>query len=117
MFSPTNPGLLTGGSHCRKGLSAAPNEALGTKPPDPALMSEPQGGRATEGLVEYIRAKREVRHALIINDPQPVDNIEKMWLSAGSAPTMGLFLLLFGGFLYVGKAILLPVIAAGAGGP
>jgi predicted PurR-regulated permease PerM len=62
--------------------------------------------------VEYIRAKREVRHALIINDPQPVDNIEKMWLSAGSAATVGIFLLLFGGFLYVGKAILLPVIAA-----
>ncbi len=62
--------------------------------------------------MEYIRARREVRHALIINDPQPVDNIEKMWLSAGSAATIGIFLLLFGGFLYVGKAILLPVIAA-----
>jgi predicted PurR-regulated permease PerM len=62
--------------------------------------------------VEYIRARHEVRHALIINDPQPVDNIEKMWLSAGSAATIGIFLLLFGGFLYVGKAILLPVIAA-----
>ena len=62
--------------------------------------------------MEYIRAKREVRHALIINDPKPVDNIEKMWLSAGSAATVGIFLLLFGGFLYVGKAILLPVIAA-----
>jgi predicted PurR-regulated permease PerM len=62
--------------------------------------------------VEYIRARREVRHALVINDPQPVDNVEKMWLSAGSAATVGIFLLLFGGFLYVGKAILLPVIAA-----
>jgi predicted PurR-regulated permease PerM len=72
----------------------------------------PLAGRATEELVEYIRARREVRHALIINDPQPVDNIEKMWLSAGSAATIGIFLLLFGGFLYVGKAILLPVIAA-----
>ena len=62
--------------------------------------------------MEYIRAKREVRHALIINDPQPVGNIEKMWLSAGSAATIGIFLLLFGGFLYLGKPILLPVIAA-----
>lgn len=62
--------------------------------------------------MEYIRARREVRHALIISDPQPVDNIEKMWFSVGSAATIGIFVLLFGGFLYVGKAILLPIIAA-----
>ena len=62
--------------------------------------------------MEYIRAKGEVRRALIINDPQPVDNLERMWLSAGSAATIGIFLLLFGGFLYLGKPILLPVIAA-----
>ena len=62
--------------------------------------------------MEYLRASREVRHALVINDPQPVDSLEKMWLSAGSAATIGIFLLLFGGFLYVGKAILLPVVAA-----
>jgi predicted PurR-regulated permease PerM len=65
-----------------------------------------------EGIVEYLRASREVRHALVINDPQPVANVEKMWVSAGSAATIGIFLLLFGGFLYVGKAILLPVVAA-----
>jgi predicted PurR-regulated permease PerM len=65
-----------------------------------------------EGFVEYLRASREARHALIINDPKPVDSLEKMWLSAGSAATIGIFLLLFGGFLYVGKAILLPVVAA-----
>ena len=62
--------------------------------------------------MEYLRASREVRHALIINDPQPVDSVEKMWLSAGSAATVGIFILLFGGFLYVGKEILLPVVAA-----
>jgi predicted PurR-regulated permease PerM len=65
-----------------------------------------------EGFVEYLRASREARHALIINDPKPVDSLEKMWLSAGSAATIGIFLLLFGGFLYIGKAILLPVVAA-----
>jgi predicted PurR-regulated permease PerM len=62
--------------------------------------------------VEYLRAKREVRHALVLSDPQPVDNVERMWLSAGSAATIGIFLLLFGGFLYIGKAILLPIMAA-----
>ena len=35
-----------------------------------------------------------------------------MWVSAGQAATIGIFLLLFGGFLYIGRAILLPMLAA-----
>jgi predicted PurR-regulated permease PerM len=62
--------------------------------------------------VDYIRAKREVRHALVISDPQPVDNITNVWASAGQAATIGIFLLLFGAFLYLGRAILLPFFAA-----
>jgi len=62
--------------------------------------------------VEYIRAKREVRHALVISDPQPVANVTNVWVSAGQAATIGIFLLLFGAFLYLGRAILLPVLAA-----
>jgi predicted PurR-regulated permease PerM len=68
--------------------------------------------RATEGLVEYIRASREVRHALVISDPQPVDNVRTVWLSAGQAANIGIFLILFGAFLYIGRAILLPIFAA-----
>ena len=67
---------------------------------------------ATEGFVDYIRAKREVRHALVISDPQPVDSVNNMWASAGQAAIVGIFLLLFGAFLYIGRAILLPVLAA-----
>jgi len=62
--------------------------------------------------VEYIRAKREVRHALVISDPQPVDSVKNVWASAGMAANIGIFLLLFGAFLYIGRAILLPVLAA-----
>jgi predicted PurR-regulated permease PerM len=62
--------------------------------------------------LEYIRAKNEVRHALVISDPTPVDNVQKMWVTAGQAATIGIFLLLFGAFLYVGHAILLPILAA-----
>jgi predicted PurR-regulated permease PerM len=68
--------------------------------------------RATEGLVEYIRASREVRHALVISDPRPVDNVRTVWLSAGQAGNIGIFLILFGAFLYIGRAILLPIFAA-----
>src|SRR5580658_8214021 len=35
-----------------------------------------------------------------------------MWAAAGQAATIGIFLLLFGAFLYIGHAILLPVLAA-----
>ncbi len=62
--------------------------------------------------MDYIRAKREVRHALVISDPTPVDSVQRMWLSVGQAATIGIFLLLFGAFLYLGRAILLPVFAA-----
>ncbi len=64
------------------------------------------------GFVEYIRAKREVRHALVISDPQPVVNVTNVWASAGQAATIGIFLLLLGAFLYLGRAILLPILAA-----
>jgi predicted PurR-regulated permease PerM len=62
--------------------------------------------------VEYIRARREVRHALVISDPLPVDNVHTMWASAGQAATIGIFLLLFIAFLYISHAILLPILAA-----
>jgi predicted PurR-regulated permease PerM len=62
--------------------------------------------------VDYIRAKREVRHALVISDPQPVENVQNVWLSAGQAANIGIFLILLGAFLYIGRAILLPIMAA-----
>jgi len=62
--------------------------------------------------VDDIRTDRERRHALIINDPLPVDSVNSMWVSAGHGAIIGIFLLLFGTFLYVGRAILLPILAA-----
>jgi predicted PurR-regulated permease PerM len=62
--------------------------------------------------VEYFRARRETRHSLIIKDPLPLDSVQKVWTSAGHAATTGIFLLLFGALLYIGRAILLPIFAA-----
>ncbi|HEY1980854.1 MAG TPA: AI-2E family transporter, partial [Xanthobacteraceae bacterium] len=62
--------------------------------------------------MEYIRASREVRHALVISDPTPVKSVGGIWASAGQTATIGIFLLLFGAFLYVGHAIVLPVLSA-----
>ena len=64
--------------------------------------------------MDYIRARREVRHALVISDPLPIDSAPKVWASAGQAAAIGIFLLLFVAFLYIGHAIMLPVLAAGA---
>lgn len=66
--------------------------------------------------MDYIRASREPRYALDIKDPQPVDSVQHMWESAGQAATVGIFLLLFGAFLYVGRPILMPLLAAAIGG-
>ena len=62
--------------------------------------------------MDYIRARREIRHALVIGDPTPVDSVHNIWASAGQAATIGIFLLLSGAFLYIGHAILLPILAA-----
>ncbi len=65
--------------------------------------------------MDYIRAKREVRHALVISDPTPVDSVRGIWMAAGQAANIGIFLILFGTFLYVGRAIVLPILAAAVG--
>ena len=62
--------------------------------------------------MDDIRTDREVRDALIIGDPRPLDSKNTIWASAGQGAIVGIFLLLFGAFLYVGRAILLPVFAA-----
>ncbi len=64
------------------------------------------------GVVDYLRARREARHPLVIGDPQPVDSLTRFWSAAGHAALIGIFLLLFGAFLYVGRPILLPIFAA-----
>jgi hypothetical protein len=61
--------------------------------------------------LDEIRADREARRALILDDPLPVDS-NTMWVSAGRGALIGIFLLLFGTFLYVSRPILLPIMAA-----
>ncbi|HYP11756.1 MAG TPA: hypothetical protein VEQ86_09805, partial [Xanthobacteraceae bacterium] len=62
--------------------------------------------------MDDIRTDREVRHALIIGDPRPLDSTNNVWVSAGHGAIIGIFLLLFGVLLYFGRAILLPILAA-----
>jgi predicted PurR-regulated permease PerM len=62
--------------------------------------------------VDYLRTSREPRHALIISDPQPISGSTGVWPSLSRGASIGTFLLLFGAFLYVGRSILLPIVAA-----
>jgi predicted PurR-regulated permease PerM len=62
--------------------------------------------------VEFLRARRERRHALIINDPEPVRSVEDAWGWLARLATIGIFLLLLGAAVYVARPILLPILAA-----
>jgi predicted PurR-regulated permease PerM len=70
-------------------------------------------GSGEDGSVEYLCPGREARPTLVISDPQPMPNVGGIWASLGRLASVGTFLLLFGAFLYVGRAILLPVFCAG----
>jgi predicted PurR-regulated permease PerM len=60
--------------------------------------------------VDDIRTDREVgHHELSISDPRPLNSVNNAWASAA---IVGIFLLLFGAFLYVGRPILMPIFAA-----
>ncbi len=62
--------------------------------------------------MDDIRTDREVREAPTISDSGPLDGSRNVWVSAGYGAIVGIFLLLFGVFLYVGRPILLPILAA-----
>jgi predicted PurR-regulated permease PerM len=62
--------------------------------------------------VELLRAQREKRDALIINDPQPFSSIAELWDAAAQLATVGIFVLLLVTCLYFCRPILLPVLAA-----
>lgn len=62
--------------------------------------------------MQFILARRETGDPLVIGDPQPVDDVQNVWTSIGWAAIIGIFLILFGAFLYIGRVILLPTFAA-----
>ncbi len=63
--------------------------------------------------MDYLRPRREPRHAPVTSDPTPKQTAGAAWASLGHAASVGIFLLLFVAFLYFGRVILLPVFSAG----
>ena len=68
-------------------------------------------GRSWEVDVEFLRARREKDNGLAVKDPEIPEFIEDIWGSAAQLATVGIFVLLFGAFLYVCR----PRPDAGAG--
>jgi predicted PurR-regulated permease PerM len=62
--------------------------------------------------VEFLRARREKKYALVINDPQPLASTAEMWGTAAQMATVGIFVLLSITCLYFCRPIVLPVLAA-----
>jgi predicted PurR-regulated permease PerM len=62
--------------------------------------------------VEFLRARREPRHALGGKDPEPLKAIDDVWTPAAQMATVGIFLLSLGVALYFCRPILVPVVAA-----
>jgi predicted PurR-regulated permease PerM len=69
-------------------------------------------GRHREVDVEFLRARREKDNGLAVKDPELPESIEDIWGSAAQLATVGIFVLLFGAFLYVCRPVLMPVLAA-----
>jgi len=62
--------------------------------------------------LDFLRARREKRYALVINDPKPVESVDDIWASTAQIAVIGLFILALGTALYFCKPILMPILAA-----
>ena len=62
--------------------------------------------------MEFLRAQREKRDALVINDPQPIASLADLWEQAAQMATVGIFVLFAVSCLYFCRPIVLPVLAA-----
>jgi predicted PurR-regulated permease PerM len=62
--------------------------------------------------LEIIRRQAEKQFALTLNDPKPVDSVDRIWTTAADVAIVGVFLLLLIGALYLARPLLLPIFAA-----
>lgn len=62
--------------------------------------------------MEFLRAQREKRLALVIRDAKPVSDVGDIWSSLSQIAVIGIFLLLVGVLLFLSRGLLLPIFAA-----
>ncbi len=62
--------------------------------------------------MQFIRVPPDERRAIVVTDPQPLTGSAEIWTAAAQFSTVGIFVLLFGAFLLIGRPLLLPVVTA-----
>jgi len=62
--------------------------------------------------LDFLSPGAEKRYSLVIRKPEPVANVSDIWSGAASLAVIGIFVLVLGAALYVGRPLLLPVLAA-----
>ena len=62
--------------------------------------------------MELLRPPRDSRHAVIINDPQPLASADDVWRSASQLAIIGMFVLALVAAFYVARPVLMPILAA-----
>ena len=62
--------------------------------------------------MDWLRAQHERRFQLALRDRQPIENFGDVWMFTAQVATLGIFLLLTIVALYLGSALLLPIVVA-----
>jgi predicted PurR-regulated permease PerM len=70
-------------------------------------------GSGEDRFVDYLRPGNEAPHSLTNGDSLPRQSADAIWAPLAHMATFGIFLILFGAVLYLGRTILLPIFAAG----
>jgi predicted PurR-regulated permease PerM len=71
-----------------------------------------KAGEQGLGKQNVIRAARQQRSPLTINDPQPVAEVSRVWHTAAQSAIIGIFIILFIAALELARPVLLPAASA-----
>ncbi len=75
-------------------------------------QSPPKPAQRRAERSEADRRSRGARFALAVSDPQPVAEVARFWRTAAQSATIGMFVIILIGALYLARPILLPVASA-----
>jgi predicted PurR-regulated permease PerM len=75
-------------------------------------QSTPKAAQRRAERPDEDRRARAARFALAVSDPQPVADVARIWRTAAQSATIGMFIIVLVGALYLARPILLPVASA-----
>ena len=75
-------------------------------------QSSPKTAQRRAERSDEDRRAHAARFALAVSDPQPVAEVARLWRTAAQSATIGMFVILLVGALYLARPLLLPVASA-----